>query len=120
GCHLSGMIEPSGPMTEDPVSGLTWRWAFTLMSFASVIVAHAEDIQLRAVQVPNDASYWKTAGFVEMVPPMRLPTVKSTEDAIQVWVKVPDDGKISVEWLEGQQRFTLKFPPGTVADRVES
>jgi hypothetical protein len=94
--------------------------AFAIVAISAFVVAHAQDIQLQTVQIPNDVSYWQKAGFVEMVPPLRLPTEKRNEDLIQVWIKVPEDRKISVDWLEGQQRFTLKFPTGTVADRVET
>src|SRR5487761_204567 len=80
----------------------------------------AQDIQLHPVQIPNNPEYWHDAGFVDMVGPMRLPTDKSTGDHIAVWVRIPKDGKITVQWLSDQKRYTLKFPPGTVADRVES
>lgn len=83
------------------------------------LAAKPADIQLRAVQIPNDVSYWQQSGFVEMVPPLRLPTDKVNDNSIQVWVKVPPEGKISVTWLEPQHRFSLKFPAGTVADRME-
>jgi len=95
------------------------RFVLVLTPILCVLVVHAQGIQLHAVQVPNDISFWKKAGFAEMTPPMRLPTDKSIEDFIQVWLKVPDDRKIIVDWLKDQKRLTLKFPPGTVADRVE-
>ena len=80
----------------------------------------AQDIQLHAVQIPNDPGYWRDAGFVDMVGPMRLPTDKSIGEHIAVWVRLPKDGKITVRWLPDQKRYTIKFPPGTVADRVDS
>lgn len=84
------------------------------------VAARAQDMHLHAVQVPNRVSYWKDAGFVEMVPPVRLPTDLSDDDTIMVWVRIPAGRKIKVWWLPREKRYTLKFPPGTVADRVET
>ena len=88
----------------------TLKHAFALAPALGVLLLQTPDIQLRPVQVPNDISYWKNDGFQEMIPPMRLPTDKSIENFIQVWIKIPDDCKITVDRLEGQNRFTLKFP----------
>jgi hypothetical protein len=94
--------------------------ALTLLACVCPVTVQAQDNQLHAVRWPNRISYWQQSGFVEMVPPLRLPTDKSTDDTIQVWLRIPDDGKVKVQWLPDQQRYTLKFPNGTVADRVES
>jgi hypothetical protein len=83
-------------------------------------VLGAEDIQIHPVQLPNDPNYWRNAGFVDMVGPVRLPTDQATGDQIAVWLRIPRQEWISVQWLDRQKRYTIKFPPGTVADRVES
>lgn len=87
-------------------------------------VAHsalgAQDIRIHSVQIPNDLNYWRDAGFVDMVGPVRLPTEKTTGDHIAVWLRIPGKEKIAVRWLAAQKRYTIKFPQGTVADRVES
>ena len=72
------------------------------------------------VQIPNDLHYWENAGFAEMVPPVRLPSDKDHLESIRVWLRVPEDQKISVSWVESQSRYSLIYPPGTVADRVDS
>ncbi len=77
------------------------------------------DIHLHAVKWPNRIGYWRQSGFVEMVPPVRLPMDKNTDEYIRVWLRIPAGGKISVKWLPGQNRYTLEFPPGTVADRID-
>ncbi|MDE2092165.1 MAG: hypothetical protein KGJ08_09750, partial [Gammaproteobacteria bacterium] len=79
-----------------------------------------QNIQLHPVRIPNNPNYWRNAGFVDMVGPMRLPTDKSIGEHIAVWVKIPKHGEITVQWLPDQKRYTIKFPPGTVADRVDS
>jgi hypothetical protein len=84
-----------------------------------LLAAQAAGAPMRPVQIPNDVSYWEKSGFVEMVPPIRLPTDKVNDNAIQVWVKLPARGTITGTWLEPQHRFSLKFPAGTIADRVE-
>jgi len=94
--------------------------AALLAGLACPVVARAQDSHLHAVEVPNRVSYWKDAGFVQMVPPLQLPTVLSFDDTIMVWVRIPAGRKIQVSWLPKQKRYTLKFPPGTVADRIET
>ncbi|MGH8320225.1 MAG: hypothetical protein ACREUL_20030 [Steroidobacteraceae bacterium] len=80
----------------------------------------AENIQIHSVQIPNELDYWRNAGFVDMVGPAQLPTDKATGDHIAVWLRIPRGKKITVQWLPDQKRYTVKFPPRTVADRVES
>ena len=72
------------------------------------------------VQIPNDLHYWEKSGFVDMVGPLQLPSDKDHLESIRVWVKVPDDRKISVSWVPSQSRYSLIYPAGTVADRVDS
>jgi hypothetical protein len=77
-------------------------------------------MQIHPVQVPNELDYWRNAGFVDMVGPARLPTDMATGDHIAVWLRIPRGKKVTVQWLPDQKRYTVKFPPRTVADRVES
>ncbi|EDM74642.1 hypothetical protein PPSIR1_37764 [Plesiocystis pacifica SIR-1] len=64
-------------------------------------------------------AHWDLDGFVAMVPPVRLPTSTAGQDDVVVWLRVPDGATIeTVEGDDGELR--LRFPPGTVADRVES
>jgi len=67
----------------------------------------------------SDPGYWKRNGFVEMVPSLRLPTTHDSTDVIRVYVRVPPGRSISAPYVKAQGRFTLLFPPGTRADRVE-
>lgn len=94
--------------------------AAALLVAATPSALGAQDIQIHPVQIPNDLDYWRDAGFVDMVGPVRLPTNKVTGDHIAVWLRIPRDEKIAVQWVPDQKRYTIKFPPGTVADRVES
>lgn len=80
----------------------------------------AQNIHIHPVQIPNTPDYWRDAGFVDMVGPVRLPTDNSVGEHIAVWLRIPNDEKITVRWLPGQRRYTLKFPTGTIADRVDS
>lgn len=97
-----------------------WVWVAGMLALLCPLTVCAQDIQLHAVRWPNRLSYWQQSGFVEMVPPLRLPTDKSTDDTIMVWLRIPAGSKITTQWLADQNRYTLKFPPGTVADRIES
>ncbi|MGA7537734.1 MAG: hypothetical protein WBW93_03095 [Steroidobacteraceae bacterium] len=80
---------------------------------------YGQDIHLRAVRIPNRLSYWSQSHFVEMVPPVRLTEDKSIDERIMVWLRIPADRKVQVQWLANEKRYTLGFPPRTVADRID-
>jgi len=65
------------------------------------------------VEIPNPRSYWERE-FVEMVPPIRLPTSLSGDDHITVWLRIPPGRQVSVA-PDG----AITYPAGTIADRVE-
>jgi hypothetical protein len=67
----------------------------------------------------DDHEKWQHEGFVEMVPPMKLPTNGTGRDQIHIWLKVPDGKKITARKLPDGSA-SIRFPTGTVADRVES
>ncbi|MFL5815706.1 MAG: hypothetical protein ACJ763_19205 [Bdellovibrionia bacterium] len=71
--------------------------------------------------MPNQRDYWKNSGFVEMVAPLRLPSNRQGTDIIQVWLKLPENRKITAYRINDsrEDRYTLVYPPGTIADRVE-
>ncbi|HZS37272.1 MAG TPA: hypothetical protein VFF06_10610 [Polyangia bacterium] len=62
---------------------------------------------------PGDAA----GGFVEMVPPARLPTSVDGGDRIEVWLRIPPRGRVGAHRAGG--RWSLDYPPGTVAERRE-
>lgn len=90
-----------------------------VLVFLYVPTAFGQGIHLQAVRVPNQLSHWSKSGFVEMVPPLRLPTNKSHTERIMVWLRIPAGETVAVKWLPDQKRYTLQFPPGTVADRID-
>ncbi len=68
------------------------------------------------IESPRD--YHRREGFVQMVPPVHLPSSSPERDQVEIWVKIPEGPSIDVE-LDARQRPTLRFAAGTVADRVE-
>jgi hypothetical protein len=85
------------------------------------IALHSAVTAKRIDDPRGSQGHWRDNGFVEMVPPVRLPSDKSARDRIAVWLKVGtgEGQKINARRL-ADGRVTLVFPPGTVADRVES
>jgi hypothetical protein len=75
-------------------------------------------VPVAKVSIDDGPEHWARRGFVEMVPPVRLPSDTIEADHIAVWLKVPDDKKISARVVDGLPR--LRFPAGTTADRVET
>lgn len=90
-----------------------------LMALGCSPAVLGQAVHLHAVKWPNRVNYWKQSGFVEMVPPVRLPTDKSIHEYVRVWLRIPAGRNVAVTWLPDQKRYTLTFPPGTVADRID-
>ncbi|MEZ4235364.1 MAG: hypothetical protein R3F59_04235 [Myxococcota bacterium] len=60
---------------------------------------------------------WAEGGFVQMVPPVHLP--QPAVGDVQSWLRLPPGGRVAlVDAPDG--RRVLSYPPGTVADRVET
>ncbi len=72
---------------------------------------------LEEIEIAKPEDYWSRAGYVRMVPPVRLPSGSPTIDQIEVWLKLPAEGEIDIVDTPNGPRFL--FPPGTVSDRVE-
>jgi hypothetical protein len=69
----------------------------------------ARAIEEQGIEDPG--TYWSREGFVEMVPPILLPSQDGRE-RITVRLRIPDGAMLRVAPL-------LAYPPGTIADRVE-
>lgn len=57
-------------------------------------------------------------GYVQIVPPVHLPSSSPRLDQVEIWVKLPDGDSIDVT-ADPRGRPMLRFGPGTWADRVE-
>lgn len=108
------------PSTKRLKPSLVCMCLAAVLGSATASALGAGDMYIHPAQIPNEPNYWRDAGFVEMVGPVRLPTDKTIGEHIAVWLRIPKGGKIAVHRLPGQTRYTMKFPPGTVADRVDS
>ena len=71
------------------------------------------------ISIEDPVGHWQRDGFVEMVPPVRLPSSTADADDVAVWLRIPDSGVIETRWSEARADWVLVFPPGTEADRVE-
>ena len=78
------------------------------------------DADLRPVTIREPRDHWESEGYIELVPAVRLPTTDDGEDRIRVFAKLPETGRIRVDWLAVQGRHTVHLPEGAVVDRVES
>lgn len=69
-----------------------------------------------ATEIVNPSQYWAESGFVALVPAIRVSVTPGSKTAI--YLRVPDGQRIATRFLPDQARYTLKLPPGSVADRV--
>ncbi|MCB9535974.1 MAG: hypothetical protein H6704_06880 [Myxococcales bacterium] len=71
------------------------------------------------LRVEHPAAYWTANGFVPLAPPVHLPEGLAGRTRTVVWLKLPPDAVVRTA-RDARGRPSLRFPPGTVADRVES
>jgi hypothetical protein len=74
---------------------------------------------IRTEYIP-EPDYWRRNGYAEMVPSLRLPTTHDATDIIRVYLFVPPEKSINARYIDEEGRYTILFPDGTRADRVES
>lgn len=72
---------------------------------------------LEEMYIAEPAQYFRQEGFVEMVPPLRLP-LRTMRNRVEVWLKIPDRGVMS--FRQGESGPLLGLPPDSVAARIES
>lgn len=71
-----------------------------------------------ALRIEDPAGHHEREGFVQLVPPVHLPSSSPERDQVEIWVKLPEGGVIDLSEDEAG-RPTLELPVGTLADRVE-
>jgi hypothetical protein len=91
---------------------------WTITPTAAVDTGSESVSSIRTERIPHP-DYWQRMGYAEMVPSLRLPTTHDASDIVRVYLRVPPGHSISARYLENQERYTLLFPAGTRADRVE-
>lgn len=94
GLVLGGLVLGGGCRSEGPPPGVTER------------------------RIDDPAHHHVREGFVQLVPPAHLPSSSPSRDQVEIWVRLPEGGTLALDRDEAG-RFTLGFPPGTLADRVE-
>ncbi len=72
-----------------------------------------------ALRMERPEEHWQKNGFVQMVQPLELPTRLEARDKVEVWLKLPPEGKITTRFAEGQHRHVIRLPVGSEAARVE-
>jgi hypothetical protein len=79
---------------------------------AGVAMGCSRTTEPTAIRIEDPDRHWRDSGFVEMVTPLAPPTSADGRDRIAVWLALP-----AGESIAGPE---LRYPAGTVADRVES
>ena len=72
-----------------------------------------------ALRVDRPRGWWVQQGFRKMTPPIALPASGDERLHTEIWLRIPEGGVVRTVWVEGQRRYTLRFPEGTEADRLE-
>ncbi len=73
--------------------------------------AASDDPDLIPIRIDDPARHYREGGFVELMTPIAPPTKRDGSDKIEVFLRIPDGEAIDP---------SLRLPPGSVADRVES
>ncbi len=73
--------------------------------------------EVRRDAITSPRTHWDA--WVEMVPPVHVPQPGPGDPQVRVHLRLPDGGRVSlVETADG--RRVPSWPPGTIADRVET
>ncbi len=76
--------------------------------------------QVKTLELHATPSFWSENGYVEMVPPVRLPGRAAPELETSVWLRLPPGSHLSVVNAGNPARALLYYPEGTDAVRVET
>ena len=71
----------------------------------------------RVLRIGAPEGHFAREGFVEMVSPIHLPTTAGRLLRTRVFLKLPPGGRVATDGTP--QAPTLRFPPGTEAERVD-
>lgn len=85
---------------------------------ACAIAGCSRPSPLESVAIADPAAHWPGGGFAEMVPAILPPTSLAGDDRITTWLRIPDGAAIGARRLD-DGRAVVRYPPGTIADRVE-
>ena len=72
-----------------------------------------------SLKIADPREHWTNEGFVELVPPVHLPSSDHQIDQVEIWAKVPEGAVITEADAVSGAPLALKFPPGSILDRVE-
>ncbi len=98
---------------------------FLLLARPPSLVSLANQEGVTQLTIRSPIGYWQRERFTRLLPPVRLPSSSAKIEQIEIWIRIPDGAKIGVETApavagdDGEATPMLRFPPGTVVDRVE-
>src|SRR4051812_32782714 len=100
------------------------RWARVtlgaLLLFGSTGLGTNGDHRLTERTLRDPASYFDKEGLVLMESPILPPTSADGRERISVLLRLPAGRRLGVEGVPGEEREVLRYPEGTLADRVDS
>jgi hypothetical protein len=88
--------------------------AFAVACFA---LGCADESFVRIARDGATVSDWETAGFTELVTPLRPPTTEDGTDRVTVWLRLPSGGQIRT--VQSPSGPRLQMPVGAIAERIE-
>ena len=97
------------------------RRVWTSCGLAGVLLGVApacRDPSVEDVQIEDPSGYHQREGYTQIVPSVHLPSSSDDLDQVQVWIRIPPGQTISAR-RDANGRVQLRFPAGTIADRVE-
>lgn len=96
---------------------LRWILLFWIVAALAGVPLALPAGELRRIAVEDAVGHW-VENYLPLVPAIHLPTTHDRDDLIQVWLRLPDGGRIDVEEVNGG-RPSLVYPDGAVLDRLE-
>ncbi len=112
-------------MTRTPLPLHRLRLALRALAAVSLVASlsfawRAHQRRVVSLEIRATPEYWARAGFVEMVPPLRLPGRAALELETRVWLRLPEHSLLEVTRDSSSGRPLLHYPEGAEAVRVET
>ncbi|MBL4684511.1 MAG: hypothetical protein JKY37_07980 [Nannocystaceae bacterium] len=91
--------------------------AIALLAVGCSKPAAPEGVTALAMADPRE--HWAKEGFVQLVPPIHMPSSDLQRDQVEIWARLPEGSTVTKQVSPNGSPVGLLFPPGSMLDRVE-
>jgi len=88
------------------------------IAFAIILGCRSDPAGVEPLEIADPSALWFSGDFEQVTPPIRFPSPQAHREQVEVWLALDSAAIVSsIELDDGSA--TLRFGPGTRADRIE-